>query len=121
MFWYDAPGLVAAYRDHFGLLWSLSEEFGDLSSNNDEQPIQPENDNLREAYFNTANYEIGPNGLRDRLRLKAGSLTKQIVRALDEAQASVDIAQRDSYYDQSMMQLSEQRAWSKSKIYCQPR
>jgi len=94
LFFRNTPGLAASFFSEFQFLWSKSESFGnDLYAEYEiVENFTPEEEGL-EAYFNIDNFTINRRGSLSADRSVEGwTITRQIVKAIDQAEKSIQIA-----------------------------
>jgi phosphatidylserine/phosphatidylglycerophosphate/cardiolipin synthase-like enzyme len=80
------------FQSEFNLLWSMSEEFGNVLFSDPLQVTPSDDIPGLSVVFNTSNYVVQNGQLRKSNDLKGWELTRSIVKSIDEAKHTIRIA-----------------------------
>lgn len=97
LYFEQKPGITRAFQNQFDLLWSKSKEFGFsnevINFQSDSGKIEAsEVEDGFEVFFNTENLKLTKKGFTKDKKKEGYVLTRQIVKLINNAESSIEIA-----------------------------
>lgn len=91
LFFEAEPGITKSYQAQFNLLWDISKEIGKSFGYGAHSDVFAYQKDI-ESFFNTENFNIHGQTLRKNPEGPGFALTRQVVKAIDEAHTKIEIA-----------------------------
>jgi phosphatidylserine/phosphatidylglycerophosphate/cardiolipin synthase-like enzyme len=92
LFFDEEPEMAKSFYDQFEFLWKISTEFGKGGSKDLQGPKQAPDDPGVAVFFNSKNFKVDGGHLVDDTSAEGFTLTRELVGAIDAAQASIQVA-----------------------------